>query len=205
MFIRTVQFFYSFWYLQIWVFLCDVFLAVKLNYTEVVCCEPGCMKMFTNVECLRAHNQSCHQHVQCEICGKKHLKKNIKRHLQAHDELASGERIKCTFDGCDHSFSSVSNILKILKCTWRCLLPIQYLTVLQILNWNVHVFFCRNQIWLSIWKHAMTNWNLSHAELLGAARRSPTSTSGTTMRNPAHMYTLRLVPLPDFCNFQTNR
>ena len=92
-------------------FLCDVFLAVKLNYTEVVCCEPGCMKMFTNVECLRAHNQSCHQHVQCEICGKKHLKKNIKRHLQAHDELAFAERIKCTFDGCDHSFSSVSNIL----------------------------------------------------------------------------------------------
>jgi general transcription factor IIIA len=94
------------------VFLCNIFLAVKLNYIEVVCCEPGCMKMFTNVDCLRAHNQSCHQHVQCEMCGEKHLKKNIKRHLQAHDEVPSGERIKCTFDGCDHSFSNVSNIYR---------------------------------------------------------------------------------------------
>ncbi|PVH65511.1 hypothetical protein PAHAL_1G011300 [Panicum hallii] len=96
---------------------------VKLNYIEVVCCEPGCMKMFTNVDCLRAHNQSCHQHVQCEMCGEKHLKKNIKRHLQAHDEVPSGERIKCTFDGCDHSFSNKSNLTKHMKACHDQLKP----------------------------------------------------------------------------------
>lgn len=86
------------------------FLAVKLEYVEVLCCEPGCMKMFTNVEYLRAHNQSCHQYVRCAICGEKHLKKNIKRHLQSHDKVPSGERMKCTFEGCEHSFSNVSKI-----------------------------------------------------------------------------------------------
>ncbi|RLM78570.1 zinc finger X-linked protein ZXDA-like isoform X1 [Panicum miliaceum] len=96
---------------------------VKLNYIEVVCCEPGCMKMFTNVECLRAHNQSRHQHVHCEMCGEKHLKKNIKRHLQAHDEVPSGERIKCTFDGCDHSFSNKSNLTKHMKACHDQLKP----------------------------------------------------------------------------------
>lgn len=88
---------------------------VKLNYVEVVCCEPGCMKMFTNVECLRAHNQSCHQYTQCEICGEKHLKKNIKRHLQTHEEVPSSERIKCIFEGCERSFSNKSNLTKHMK------------------------------------------------------------------------------------------
>ncbi|KAG8057890.1 hypothetical protein GUJ93_ZPchr0002g23715 [Zizania palustris] len=81
---------------------------VKLDYVEVVCCEPGCMKMFTNVECLRAHNQSCHQYVKCDICGEKQLKKNIKRHMRAHEGAPSSERIKCSFDGCDKVFSNVS-------------------------------------------------------------------------------------------------
>ena len=91
------------------------FLAVKLDYVEVLCGEPGCMKMFTNVEYLRAHNQSCHQYIQCEICGEKHLKKNIKRHLQSHDKVPSGERMKCTFEGCQHSFSNVSKIDRFLN------------------------------------------------------------------------------------------
>nr|CAB3445306.1 unnamed protein product [Digitaria exilis]CAB3448563.1 unnamed protein product [Digitaria exilis] len=88
---------------------------VKFDYVEVVCGEPGCMKMFTNIECLRAHNQSCHQHVRCEICGEKHLKKNIKRHLQTHGEVPSGERMKCAFEGCERSFSNKSNLTKHMK------------------------------------------------------------------------------------------
>ncbi|KAG0519780.1 hypothetical protein BDA96_08G016300 [Sorghum bicolor] len=96
---------------------------VKLDYVEVLCGEPGCMKMFTNVEYLRAHSQSCHQHVQCEICGEKHLKKNIKRHLQSHDKAPSGERMKCTFEGCEHSFSNKSNLTKHVKACHDQLKP----------------------------------------------------------------------------------
>ncbi|AQK95074.1 Pentatricopeptide repeat-containing protein [Zea mays] len=96
---------------------------VKLDYVEVVCCEPGCMKMFRNVEYLRAHNQSCHQYVQCEICGEKHLKKNIKRHLQSHDKVPSDGRMKCTFDGCEHFFSNKSNLTKHVKACHDQLKP----------------------------------------------------------------------------------
>ncbi|XP_066359919.1 pentatricopeptide repeat-containing protein At1g09190-like [Miscanthus floridulus] len=96
---------------------------VKLDYVEVLCGEPGCMKMFTNVEYLRAHNQSCHQYIQCEICGEKHLKKNIKRHLQSHDKVPSGERMKCTFEGCEHSFSNKSNLTKHIKACHDQLKP----------------------------------------------------------------------------------
>ncbi|PNT65728.1 transcription factor IIIA isoform X2 [Brachypodium distachyon] len=88
---------------------------VKLDYVEVVCCEEGCMKTFTNVECLRAHNQSFHQYIQCDICGEKHLKKNIKRHLRAHDTAVPTERIKCTFEDCECSFSNKSNLTKHMK------------------------------------------------------------------------------------------
>ncbi|XP_006659053.1 transcription factor IIIA-like [Oryza brachyantha] len=88
---------------------------VKLDYVEVVCCEPGCLKMFTNVECLRAHNQACHQYTQCDICGEKYLKKNIKRHLRAHEGAPSTERIKCSFEGCECSFSNKSNLTKHVK------------------------------------------------------------------------------------------
>lgn len=101
-----------------------IFYAVKLDYVEVVCCEPGCMKMFTNVECLRAHNQSCHQHVECEICGEKHLKKNIKRHLQAHGEVPTGERMKCTFEGCERSFSNVSKIFRSANVSGNLFSPV---------------------------------------------------------------------------------
>ncbi|KAK3137647.1 hypothetical protein QOZ80_5BG0455130 [Eleusine coracana subsp. coracana] len=88
---------------------------VKLDYTEVICCEPGCMKTFTNVECLMAHNQSCHRHIQCDVCGTKQLKKNFKRHRRMHEGSCVTEKIKCHFKDCKCSFSKKSNLDKHVK------------------------------------------------------------------------------------------
>nr|GEX25611.1 transcription factor IIIA [Tanacetum cinerariifolium] len=88
---------------------------VKLETVEAFCAEPGCMKYFTNKECLKAHFQSSHQHINCEICGSKQLKKNIKRHLQTHDKVVSKERIICSFDGCNLTFSNNSNLQQHIK------------------------------------------------------------------------------------------
>ncbi|GJN36232.1 hypothetical protein PR202_gb25073 [Eleusine coracana subsp. coracana] len=90
-------------------------VVVKLDYTEVICCEPGCMKTFTNVECLMAHNQSCHRHIQCDVCGTKQLKKNFKRHRRMHEGSCVPEKIKCHFKDCKCSFSKKSNLDKHVK------------------------------------------------------------------------------------------
>jgi len=79
---------------------------VKLDYVEVVCGEPGCLKKFTNSDCLKAHIQSCHQYILCEIFGTQQLKKNFKRHLRVHEDCSGAERIKCSFEGCQYTFSN---------------------------------------------------------------------------------------------------
>ncbi|XP_057506109.1 transcription factor IIIA-like [Actinidia eriantha] len=88
---------------------------VKLDTVETFCSEPGCMKHFTNEQCLKAHLQSCHQHIICKICGTKQLKKNVKRHLRTHEAGGSSERIKCNFKGCLHTFSTRSNLQQHVK------------------------------------------------------------------------------------------
>jgi general transcription factor IIIA len=91
---------------------------VKLDTVEVFCSEPGCMKYFTNEQYLRDHLQACHQYINCEICGIKYLKKNIKRHLRTHDPAPSEEsekKIECTYKGCSHTFSTNSNLRQHIK------------------------------------------------------------------------------------------
>ncbi|CAH8257898.1 unnamed protein product [Arabidopsis lyrata] len=96
---------------------------VKLDSVEAFCSEPGCMKYFTNEECLKAHIRSCHQHINCEICGSKHLKKNIKRHLRTHDEDSSPGEFKCEVEGCSSTFSKASNLQKHVKAVHEDLRP----------------------------------------------------------------------------------
>ncbi|XP_072955065.1 transcription factor IIIA [Typha angustifolia] len=100
---------------------------VKLDCVEVVCSENGCMKTFTNTECLKAHVRSCHQHIHCEICGTKQLKKNFKRHQRMHEGANVAERIKCSFQGCQYTFSNKSNLNKHIKAVHQ----------------EVRPFFCR--------------------------------------------------------------
>ncbi|ESQ27997.1 hypothetical protein EUTSA_v10018661mg [Eutrema salsugineum] len=96
---------------------------VKLNSVEAFCSEPGCMKYFTNEECLKAHIRSSHQHINCEICGSKHLKKNIKRHLRTHDEDSSPGEFKCEVEGCSSTFSKASNLRKHVKAVHEDIRP----------------------------------------------------------------------------------
>ncbi|KAH0874866.1 hypothetical protein HID58_072228 [Brassica napus] len=97
---------------------------VKLNSVGAFCSEIGCMKYFTNEECLKAHIRSSHQHVNCEICGSKHLKKNIKRHLRTHDEDSSSPgEFKCEVEGCSSTFSKPSNLQKHLKAVHEDIRP----------------------------------------------------------------------------------
>lgn len=83
---------------------------VKLDSVEAFCAEPGCMKYFSNERCLMEHIRSCHQHITCDECGTKQLKKNIKRHMRMHEEGPPSERIKCSVKGCTLTFSTVSPI-----------------------------------------------------------------------------------------------
>nr|VDC88419.1 unnamed protein product [Brassica rapa] len=97
---------------------------VKLDSIEAFCSEPGCMKYFTNEECLKAHIRSYHQHINCEICGSKHLKKNIKRHLRTHEEDSSSPgEFKCEVEGCSSTFSKASNLRKHLKAVHEDIRP----------------------------------------------------------------------------------
>ncbi|KAL6987326.1 hypothetical protein U1Q18_013074 [Sarracenia purpurea var. burkii] len=96
---------------------------VKLDTVEVFCSEPDCMKHFTNEQCLKAHILSCHQHIICERCGSKQLKKNIKRHLGTHDVGCVLERIKCSFKGCLRTFSTRSNLYQHVKAMHLAVRP----------------------------------------------------------------------------------
>ncbi|KAF6151163.1 hypothetical protein GIB67_037371 [Kingdonia uniflora] len=102
--------------------------SMKLDSVEVFCGEPGCLKAFTNAECLRAHLWSCHRYISCAVCGTKQLKKNIKRHMHTHeasaDNDASAEKeIKCRFEGCRHTFTSTSNMNQHFKAVHLELRP----------------------------------------------------------------------------------
>ncbi|KAF8395911.1 hypothetical protein HHK36_019866 [Tetracentron sinense] len=96
---------------------------VKLDSVEAICSELGCMKHFTDAKCLKAHLQSCHQYITCEVCRTKQLKKNIKRHLHTHEAGRLSERIKCSFKGCLHTFSTQSNLNQHMKAVHLELRP----------------------------------------------------------------------------------
>lgn len=85
--------------------------AVKLDSLEAYCAEPGCMKYFSNEQCLKEHIRSCHQYILCDTCGTKQLKKNIKRHMRMHEADLSSGRIGCSVKGCSLTFSTVSSFL----------------------------------------------------------------------------------------------
>ncbi|CAN1218499.1 Transcription factor IIIA, partial [Linum perenne] len=91
--------------------------GLKLDSVEAVCLEPGCNKHFTNEQCLGAHIQASHRYMNCEICGEKQLKKNIKRHLRSHeaDSETTTKRVACHYDGCCLTFSTKTNLNKHVK------------------------------------------------------------------------------------------
>ena len=109
-------------------------VAAKLDSVEAVCSEPGCFKHFSNEQCLKAHLQSCHQHIICEVCGTKQLRKNIKRHLRTHESGCSSERVKCDFEGCLHTFSNVRFRLYCISFVFHFLFFVYLLLTFYCLN-----------------------------------------------------------------------
>ncbi|XP_073156438.1 transcription factor IIIA-like [Henckelia pumila] len=96
---------------------------VKLDSVEALCSEPGCMKYFSNEQCLKEHLRSCHQYIFCDKCGTNQLKKNMKRHLRMHEEGVCNEQIKCSFSGCTSSFSTRFNLNQHVKAVHMELKP----------------------------------------------------------------------------------
>ncbi|XXG85737.1 hypothetical protein AAC387_Pa11g0765 [Persea americana] len=124
---------------------------VKLDSVEAICCEPGCMKVFSNTECLKDHLRLCHQYVPCEVCGTQQLKKNIMRHLRTHEDKDATESIKCSFQDCSLSFSTTSNLKQHIKAVHLGLRP-----------FTCHVSGCRKKF---PFKHVRDNHERSAAHV----------------------------------------
>ena len=145
-------------------------IAAKL---DSVCSKLGCFKHFTNEQCPMAHLQSYHQHIICEICGTKHLKKNIKRHLRTHESGCSSERVKRHFKGCLHTFLTV----RFRWCCNRifCFFTSFFFKLLMI--FFVWIYFLRNQILINMWRLCILSsdhlsvafrgvaWDYSHSSM----------------------------------------
>ncbi|XP_051141543.1 transcription factor IIIA-like [Andrographis paniculata] len=96
---------------------------VKLDSVEAFCVEPGCLKYFSNDKCLREHIRSFHRYIICETCGKKQLKKNIKRHIRTHEGGVSPLKVECNYEGCSLTFSTASNLKQHIKAVHLQLKP----------------------------------------------------------------------------------
>ncbi|KAH0467607.1 hypothetical protein IEQ34_002640 [Dendrobium chrysotoxum] len=126
---------------------------VKVEFLEIFCGEPLCMKPFTNSECLKAHIQSCHKYVKCEVCGALQLRKNFKRHQRTHEGVISKERINCSFQGCEQTFSKKSNLNKHVKAVHEKLRPFRCRTS-----------GCQQRF---SYKHVRDNHEMSHVYVQG--------------------------------------
>ncbi|XP_059073296.1 transcription factor IIIA [Cryptomeria japonica] len=85
------------------------------KYTEIICCEPGCLKYFTNAEALKEHLRRAHNHICCEVCGSRQLKKQIKRHMRIHENQTCVKSIACPHERCLHNYTTKSNLRQHIK------------------------------------------------------------------------------------------
>ncbi|GLJ19076.1 hypothetical protein SUGI_0342660 [Cryptomeria japonica] len=85
------------------------------KYTEIICCEPGCLKYFTNAEALKEHLRQAHNRICCEVCGSQQLKKQIKRHMRIHENKTCVKSIACPYERCLHSYTTKSNLRQHIK------------------------------------------------------------------------------------------
>jgi len=77
-----------------------------------ICPYPNCGKKFTLENYLRNHTQRHNKKYNCSYCEKKF---STERELIAHERTHTGEKIPCTYDGCDKTFVSKSNLSRHIK------------------------------------------------------------------------------------------
>ncbi|KAH7427204.1 hypothetical protein KP509_10G034100 [Ceratopteris richardii] len=81
-----------------------------LHCAEFFCGEPGCGKAFDSAKLLQEHISQSHKTIICHICGFSILRRNSKRHVEAHDPNRVKQRLFCPVDNCSHSYSNSFNL-----------------------------------------------------------------------------------------------
>ncbi|KAJ7548852.1 hypothetical protein O6H91_07G030400 [Diphasiastrum complanatum] len=88
--------------------------AHVIQYAEIICSEVGCYETFSDAASLKEHARLSHRYALCEVCGKSFLKRNLKRHYEAHNGAVK-QSFYCPYANCSHGYTRKSNLTSHIK------------------------------------------------------------------------------------------